>query len=1048
MRIAHFFIDRPIFASVLSIIIVLVGTLSYFNLAIEQYPQVVPPTIQVTASYPGADPKTVAETVATPIEQEVNGVEDMLYMSSQSTEDGQMVLTVTFKIGTNLDQAQVLVQNRVAIAVPRLPEQVQRIGITTVKNSPDLMLVINMFSPDKKYDQTYIGNYAVLNIIDRIKRIDGVGSINLVGASEYAIRIWLNPDLMNSFDITADDVLAALRSQNVQVASGAINRQPQSNQFGIEYNIETQGRLVKKEQFENIIIKSGSNGRIVRLKDIGRAELGSRDYLTIGYLDKFPAVALPVFQRPGTNSIRTSEEIIKTMQDIAKNFPPGIAYKIAYNPTLFVAESIDAVKHTIFEAIFLVVLVIIIFLQSWRAAIVPVIAIPVSLIGTFAVMEAIDFSLNYLTLFGLVLAIGIVVDDAIVVVENMERNIRAGMNSRDAARKTMTEVGSALVAIGLVLVAVFIPTLFLQGISGRFYQQFGATVAVATIISVFVSLTLSPTLAALLLRSHHKPLAETSSWRHPVRRFNQGFNRLMEHAQKNYGKLVGKITRKTGIMLVIYLILITCTVFLFRWIPTGFIPSQDKGYFIISVQLPPGASLNRTDKIVRSAASTLLAIPGVANVVSFTGFAGATFTNSSNSGALFAVLEPFDVRLEKGLKYDDILAQMRQEMGQIKGAAIFVIPPPPVRGIGNAGGFKLMLQDRGGRGIAVLQEAANIIIEQANKAPATTSVFTFFENATPRLKLDFDREKAERLDVRVATVISALEVYLGSIFVNEFNYLGRTFRVIAQADAQFRLKPEDVLRLRVRNERGQMVPIGSVAHIISINGTSRMPRYNLYPAVEIFGDVKPGFSTGEALKTMETIAANYLPDGISYEWTELAYQQQMAGNTAIIAFSLSVIFVFLLLAALYESWILPLAVILIVPMCVFSSLVGVKIMGMDNNIMTQIGLIVLVGLASKNAILIVEFARQLENDGANRWKAAIQAARLRLRPILMTSFAFILGVFPLVIATGAGAEMRKALGVAVFSGMLGVTLFGLLFTPLFYVLTSTLSHRLRRKKAA
>nr|WP_237760714.1 multidrug efflux RND transporter permease subunit [Legionella rubrilucens] len=1039
---AHFFIDRPIFATVISIIIVLVGGLSYFNLPVEQYPQVVPPTIQVTASYPGANANTVADTVATPIEQEINGVEGMLYMSSQSTDDGQMRLTITFQLGTNLDQAQVLVQNRVAIAEAKLPEEVRRLGVTTAKNSPDLLLVINLYSPNGQYDQTFIGNYAVLQIRDRIKRIEGVGDVRLFGASEYAMRLWLNPDLIDSYELTPNDVLEALRSQNIQVASGALNRQPQKKQYGIEYNIETQGRLIKPEEFENIIIKSGEGGRILRLKDIGRVELGSQDYLTRGYLGKYPAVALPVFQRPGTNALATTDAIIAAMNDLSTRFPKGIDYKIAYNPTEFVKESIREVSKTIFEAIVLVVLVILVFLQSWRAAIIPVVAIPISLIGTFAVMQAIGFSLNYLTLFGLVLAIGIVVDDAIVVVENMERNIEAGLGVRDAARKTMSEVGSALVAIGLVLIAVFLPTIFLKGISGRFYQQFGATVSVATAISVFVSLTLSPALAALLLKAHHHREGETIPF---FKRPLLAFNRFLQSLSKRYGKAISALTRRASVVLVVYLVLISLTALLFYVVPRGFIPKQDQGYFIVSIQLPPGASLSRTDQVVQMAIAKILETPGIANAVAFTGFSGATFSNSSNAAAIFSVMSSFRERERLGLSYNDMLSTLRQKLNTIKEAVIVVIPPPPVRGIGNAGGFKMMIQDRGGRGIEVLTEAVATLAEQANKSQAATSVFTFFENSTPRIRLQLDREKAERLGVPVARITEALEVYLGSVFINDFNYLGRTFRVIAQADSDYRHTADDLLRIKVRNNRGEMVPIGSVATMENTIGPTRWPRYNLYNAIDLLGDIAPGYSTGDTLATMENLAAQYLPDGIGYEWTEIAYQQKAVGHTAIIAFVLSVIFVFLVLAALYESWILPLAVILIVPMCLFSSMIGIQLLGMENNIMTQIGFIILIGLACKNAILIVEFARKLELGGANRWKAAILAAKLRLRPILMTSFAFILGVFPLVIAAGAGAEMRRALGVAVFSGMLGVTFFGLIFTPVFYVLTSRFSRHNRPK---
>ena len=1048
MKMPHFFIERPIFASVLSIIIVIVGSLAYFNLPIEQYPQVVPPTIQVTASYPGANAKIVAETVATPIEQEINGVENMLYMDSQSSDDGQMRLTITFKMGTDLDMAQVLVQNRVAIAEPRLPEAVRRIGIKTVKNSPDLLLVINMYSLNKKYDQTYLGNYAVLQIRDKIKRIDGVGDIRLVGASEYAMRIWLNPDLMNSYDITANDVVKALTSQNVQIASGTLNREPQKSPLGIEYSIETQGRLIKPEQFAQIIIKSGANGRLVRLKDIGRVELGAQEYATKGYLGKHPAIALPVFQRPGTNAIEASNEILTTMQELSKSFPEGIVYDIVYNPTNFVAESITAVKHTIFEAILFVVFVILLFLQSWRAAIIPIIAIPISLIGTFAVMDAIGFSLNYLTLFGLVLAIGIVVDDAIVVIENMERNISSGMSPRDAAHKTMSEVGSALVAIGLVLVSVFLPTLFLEGLSGRFYQQFGSTISVATIISVFVSLTLSPSLAALLLKphQHNKEKSELVFWKLPVRLCLDGFNRLIDSISRFYGRFIAKLIHHTGQMLFIYILFISVTVLLFGSVPRGFIPKQDQGYFIVSIQLPPGASISRTDAVVKDAINKILAIPGIKNAVAFTGFSGATFINSSNSAAIFSVLKPFDERRKLGLSYNQILEQLRKELGTIKDAFIVVIPPPPVRGIGNAGGFKMMIQDRGGRGTQVLYDAVMTLAEKANQAKATTSVFTLFENSTPKVYLDFDKEKAEQLGVPISRVIEALEVYLGSVFVNEFNYLGRTYRVIVQAEDEYRKRIEDIYQIKVRNNENEMVPIGSVALIKNIVSPSRIPRYNLYPAIDLLGDITPGYSTGDALDTMEQLANEYLPEGISYEWTEIAYQQKTAGNTALIAFLLGVVFVYLVLAAQYESLTLPLAVILIVPMCLFSSMIGIKILGMENNIMTQLGFIILIGLASKNAILIVEFARTLESKGVNRWKAAIQAAKLRLRPILMTSVAFILGVFPLVIAQGAGAEMRQALGVAVFSGMIGVTLFGLIFTPIFYVLTSKLASVFSKNK--
>jgi hydrophobe/amphiphile efflux-1 (HAE1) family protein len=1041
MNFAKFFINRPIFASVLSILIVIVGGLAYFTLPVEEFPQVAPPTIQVVASYPGANAQTVADTVSTPIEQEINGVEGMLYMLSQATADGQMTLTITFELGTDLDRAQVLVQNRVAVALPRLPESVSRIGVTTQKNSPDLMMVINMYSPDGRYDQNYIANYAVLKVRDQIQRIDGVGRLLLFGGSEYAMRVWLDPDLIQSFGLTAGDVIGALRSQNVQVSSGVLNQSPQPQQNYLEYSIQTQGRLKEPEQFGNIIIKSGENGRIVRLEDVARIELGAQSYVTKGYMGKNPSLALPIFQRPGSNALTTAAEVISTMDSLKESFPPGLDYKIVYNPTEFIDESIEAVKMTFYEAIFLVVLVVVVFLQSWRAAIVPIVAIPVSLIGTFAVMSALGFSLNNLTLFGLVLAIGIVVDDAIIVVENMERNMRKGISPKEAARKSMDEVGSALIAMGLVLVAVFLPTTFLSGISGKFYQQFGVTIAVATAISVFVSITLSPALAAILM----KPIGNDgdtapSSWlKQPIKSFFYRFNQSLNWLSDKYGKLIKKLVRMGAVVSLIYFGLMAFTGYQFNQVPGGFIPAQDKGYLIVAVQLPAGASLTATDNVVKKATDRLLAIPGVKNTVGFTGFSGATFTNASNSAAIFATLETVEERQNLGITFDGLFGQIQGSMFGIKEAFIVVIPPPPVNGIGNGGGFKMMLQDKDGRGLDVLEGATWAMAGAANQAPATSQVFTFFENGTPQIFLDIDREKAERLNVPIERVFEALEVYVGSSFVNDFNYLGRTFRVTAQADAPFRLTPADALRISVRSLDGNMVPIGSVATVEKTTGPSRVPRYNLYESAALIGNNSAGFSTGEAIATMERLAAEILPDGISYEWTEIALQEKQTGNTAAIAFGLAVIFVFLLLAAQYESWTLPLSVILIVPMCLLGAISGVWLMGMDNNVLTQIGFVILIGLAAKNAIMIVEFARELEEQGMDQWDAAIEASKLRLRPILMTSFAFILGVLPLVIATGAGAEMRQALGVAVFFGMIGVTVFGLIFTPVFYVLCRKLA---------
>lgn len=1023
MKLSHFFIDRPIFASVVWIIVVIIGALSYFNLPIEQYPQVVPPTVVVTANYPGANADVVAKTVATPLEQEINGVENMLYMSSQSTNDGTVTITITFKIGTNLDTAQVLVQNRVSIAEPRLPEEVRRRGITTRKNSPDLMLVINMYSPDGRFDQTFIANYATLQLKDRLARITGVGDIRVFGASEYSMRIWLDPDKIASLNMTAGDVIDALRNNNIQVASGTLGQQPTAQQPPTELNVQTQGRLVSPEQFAEIVVKTSEAGKTVKIKDIGRVELGADSYNTQGYLGDKNAVALPIFQRPGTNALETAEEIQQVMREMVQHFPEGLEYQIVYNPTEFIAESIKAVFLTILEAIVLVVLVIILFLQSWRAAIIPIVAIPISLIGTFIVMSAFGLSLNNLTLFGLVLSIGIVVDDAIVVVENMQRLIiEQGMDRKLAAKQTMNEVGGALIAMGLVLVAVFLPVTFIEGIAGRFFQQFGAVVAVATLISVAVSLTLSPAMAARLLTD-----ASTTSW--------HGFDKLMQWLSQSYGRLTARLVRMGALMMLLYLGLMSLTGVGFNSVATGFIPAQDQGYFIVGVQLPPGASLDRTNAVISEAVEKLLQIEGVSNAVGFAGFNGATFTNATNAGAIFPVLDDFHIRRDKGITYQSLLTQLRQAMATVKDGYLIVIPPPPVRGIGRGGGFKMMVQDTGGLGAETLNQYVWTLAGAANQEPAVTQVFSFYETRTPQLYLDIDRERTERLGVPLDRVFEALNVYLGSSYVNDFNYLGRTYRVTAQADSDYRMTADDIARLWVRNEQGNMVPLGTLAVFEDRSGPSRQPRYNLYPAAELQGDTAPGYSSGQALSTMETLAAKLLPPGLGFEWTELAYQEKQSGNSGMVAFTMAVIFVFLLLAALYESWVLPLAIILIVPMCLLSAISGLWWLGMDNNILTQIGFVTLIGLACKNAILIVEFAKQAEDDdGKPPWEAAVTAAKIRLRPILMTSFAFILGVVPLAIATGAGAEMRQALGIAVFFGMLGVTGFGLIFTPVFYVL--------------
>ncbi len=1040
MKFPHFFIERPIFAAVLSILLVLVGAISYFNLPVSQYPEIAPPTITVTATYPGAGAEVVAETVATPIEQELNGVEDMLYMSSQATDDGRLTITITFALGTDLDSAQVLVQNRVGIAEPRLPEPVRRLGVITQKSSPDLLTVIHLYSPDDSRSQLYISNYVYLQMRDTLARLDGVGSITVFGGREYSMRIWLDPDKMAALQLTSTDVVNALRAQNVQVASGILGQPPTAGETARQISVRTLGRLQEPEEFEQIVVKSGNDGQITRVSDIGRVELGAQDYSTNAYLDDKSAVAIAIFQRPGSNALETAKGIESTIEQLKGSFPTGLDYEIIYNPTEFIAESVDAVYVTIIEAVILVTIVVFIFLQSWRAAIIPILAIPVSLIGTFAVMGPLGFSLNNLTLFGLVLAIGIVVDDAIVVVENVEREMEKGKTPREAAHTTMDEVAGALVAIALVLSAVFIPTAFITGISGQFYQQFALTIATATIISAFNSLTLSPALAAILLKPKEELKAEPGNiaarW---LGNFFDWFNSSFEKLSTRYGNITARLVRMTGAIAIVYALLIASTVWRFNETPTGFIPEQDQSYLIVALQLPPGSSLSRTDDVVQRATKIILDTPGFTNTAGFAGFNGATFTNAPNAGAIFAVMDDFGER--DGAP--ELLAQLNGKLQAIEEAFIIVIAPPAVRGIGNAGGFRLMVQDRAGRGPESLNAATQSLVGAANQDPRLVNVFTSYETSTPQLFLDIDRVKAQQLGVPISDVFSTLEVFLGSAFVNDFNYLGRTYRVSAQADAPFRMEREDIARLRARNgDSGEMVPIGSVVNFQDITGPSRQPRYNLYQAAEVDGAAAPGISSGDAIVAFADIAEETLPDGFDYEWTGLAYQEVNAGSTAALVFVFAVIVVFLLLAAQYESWLLPLAIILIVPMCLFSAIIGVGLRGIDNNILTQIGLVVLIGLASKNAILIVEFAKQREEQGMNRFDAAVEAAKLRLRPILMTSFAFILGVVPLVIASGAGFEMRQALGTAVFFGMLGVTIFGLFLTPAFYVICQKFAKRL------
>ena len=1045
MRFSHFFVDRPIFASVISIVTVIVGAITYLNLPVSEYPEIAPPTIVVRANYPGADAATVAATVATPLEQEINGVENMLYMSSYSTSDGSMALTITFELGTDLDTAQVLVQNRVAIATPRLPEEVRRLGVTTRKSSPDLMLVVHMLSPDNSLDQLYISNYAQIRVRDQLLRLDGVGDITIFGGREYAIRVWLDPEKLAAYGLTSGDVVRALQEQNVQVSGGALGQQPAPTDNAFQLIVTTQGRFEDARQFRNVIVRATADGRLIRVQDVARIEMGAREYVTNSYLDGKPAVALAIFQRPGTNALASAEQIIAKMEELKRDFPSGLDYQIVYNPTEFIAQSVNEVYTTLWEAVLLVALVVIVFLQSWRASLIPILAIPVSLIGTFAVLAAFGFTLNVLTLFGLVLAIGIVVDDAIVVVENIERHIAAGLSPRDAAHETMDEVGTAVVAIAVVLSAGFIPTAFIPGITGQFYRQFALTIAVATIISAFNSLTLSPALGALLLRGHtatRRPrffLTRLARW--AADKFNAGFDRM----SNGYARSVGVVARRKGVMLLLYGALAAATVYMVDRVPTGFIPQLDRGYAITVVQLPDGASLSRTDAVVRRASEIIEQTPGVIDAVAFAGFSGATFTNASNAAVIFTRFAPFEERLAQGLSAGAIIGNLFARLQSIEEAFIIAIPPPAVPGIGNNGGFKMQVQNRTDDEVGPVLEAAYQMMGRAQATPGLAGVFTTFSASSPQIYLEIDRVKAQMLNVPIANIFETLQVNLGSAYVNDFNAFGRVYQVRAQADQGFRLEREDIARLKVRSATGALVPLGTIVEIRDIAGPDLIQRYNMYVSVPLQGNAAPGTSSGQALEQMERIAAETLPPGMSFEWTELALQQRLTGNTAVFIFALSVLFVFLALAAQYESWSLPFAIILIVPLSVLSALIGITVRGMDNNILVQIGLVVLVGLAAKNAILIVEFARQQEAEGKDPVAAVIEACRLRLRPILMTAFAFILGVVPLVIAEGAGAEMRQALGTAVFAGMLGVTLLGLFLTPVFYVALRSLA---RRRRAA
>jgi len=1034
MKFSHFFIERPIFAMVISIVIVIAGILAYIALPTAQYPEIAPPTVQVTASYPGADPKVIAETVATPIEEQVNGVENMLYMSSQSTADGSMTLTVTFKLGTNLDIAQVLVQNRVAIATPQLPQEVRNLGVTVQKQSPDLMMVVHLLSPKGTYDQAYISNYAFLQIRDPLSRLEGVGNVNVFGAREYSMRIWLNPNKMYARSLTTDDIVSAIQAQNVQVAAGSLGAEPAPPGTELQLTLNTQGRLITPEQFGQIIVKRGDKGEIVYLSDVGRTELGAKSYSVTSYLDGKPAVALAIFQLPGSNAVRTAHAVRVLMREVSKSFPEGLEYTIVYDPTQFIEQSVEAVIHTLFEAVILVLIVVLAFLQTWRATIIPLLAVPVSLIGTFAVMAVFGFSLNNLSLFGLVLAIGIVVDDAIVVVEAVEHNIEQGMSPKEATQKAMNQVGGAVVAIAVVLSAVFIPTAFISGITGQFYRQFALTIAVSTLISAFNSLTLSPALAGLLLKPRDaKKDFLTKAFDLFLGWFFRSFNKAFGAGVVGYVWIVRRLLRFAAIAILFYAGFLMLTYFGFKTVPVGFIPPQDQGYLIAFAQLPDAASLQRSEEVRKQMSEIARGVPGIIHTVEFTGYSGLDGTNRNNTVTAFLTLAPFEERIKNPrLTGVAITGAVRQKFAQIQDARVLVFPPPPVRGIGNAGGFKMQIQDRRGAGLTALQAATDQLIAKASAGHGLVGLFTSFRSQVPQLYLDIDRRKVETLDVPINSVFSTLQSYLGSTYVNDFNFVNRTDQVNVQGDAPFRTRPESIRDLYTRNNKNQMVPLGTLLDIQEITGPDKVMHYNIYPSAEINGNTLPGVSSGQAIEVMEQLAQETLPRQFGYEWTELSLQEILAGNSAVYIFPLCALFVFLVLAAQYESWSLPLAIILIVPMCLFAAISGVFIRGSDNNIFTQIGFVVLIGLACKNAILIVEFAKQQMDEGQNRQEAAVEASRLRLRPILMTSFAFTLGVFPLVRAVGAGSEMRQALGTAVFSGMIGVTFFGIFLTPVFF----------------
>lgn len=1041
MNFSRFFVDRPIAAIVLSTFIVIAGLLTLNQLPLTEYPQVTPPTVVVRAAYPGANPKVIAETVAAPLEQEINGVEGMLYMSSQASSDGRLAVTVTFEQGIDPELAQVEVQNRVSRAIPRLPVEVQRLGVTTQKTSPDVLMVVHLVSPGERYDLLHLSNFAMLQIRDQLARLPGVGEVVVWGAGEYSLRVWLDPDKAAARSLTAGDIVRAIREQNAQVAAGTIG-QPPSAESAFQLTINTTGRLPDPDAFRNIVVRVGEDGGIVRLSDVARVELGSNQYALRSLLDNRPAVAMQIIQDPGSSAIAVASAVHAEMARLQQAFPAGIEYRIAYDPTIFVRSSIRNVIYTLFEATALVIIVVLFFLQTWRGSVIPLVAVPVSLIGTLAVMHALGFTLNTLSLFGLVLSIGIVVDDAIVVVENVERHLALGKSPRDATIAAMREVTSPIIAITSVLVAVFVPTAFLSGLSGQFYQQFALTIAISTVLSAINSLTLSPALAARLMQPHGaRPDLLTRVLDQTLGRVTRPFNRAFTSASRLYVGAIGRVLRVASVAVVLYAGLLGLSWLAFTHVPTGFVPSQDKYYLVGIAQLPSGASLDRTESLMRDMTKIALEQPGVESIVAFPGLSINGFINSPNAGVLFAMLDPFDQRRSADLSAGAIAGALNQRFSSLSAGMAAVFPPPPVPGLGAMGGFKVQIEDRGGQGFRALDAATKAVIAEAAKSPRLAGVFTGFQADVPQMFLELNRERAKQLRVPLDRVFETLQVYLGSLYVNDFNFLGRTYQVTVQADAPFRRNTASVGRFQVRSDGGAMLPLSALASLRPDAGPDPVSRYNGYPSADITGGPAPGVSSGEAVAEMQRILETTLPAGFAYEWTELTYQQIREGQTAVWVFLIAILLAFLILAAQYNSWTLPFSVMLVVPTVLLSALVGVWLAGGDNNIFTQIGLVVLVGLAAKNSILIVEFARQREMDGASLREAVLEACRLRLRPILMTSLAFIMGVMPLVLATGAGAEMRQAMGTAVFAGMLGVTLFGLVLTPVFYFLIRSWARR-------